>query len=156
MKTHREGAGDARVKEAIDKVLDGDTDGAAKILSETIAGAAPDPDDIVAGVHHRLQMQDRVSSFNAAYKDVMADKYLATAVDHQFAELAPKDARGNLLPLSPDDFDRTLRKAGDSVRAWRDRMAGSGEGGSRFESDSPDARSAAIREIAAARGQGPR
>lgn len=120
---------DPKVAQAIELMLDGKTDEAAKILSEAMAAAkgrsaTPDPEAIVSAATHRIKMETQLNTFNTDYKDVVSDKYLAPMVDREFAELVPKDAKGDPKPLPPEEFGRTLREAGDKVRAWKETMSG--------------------------------
>lgn len=119
-----------RVKEATDKMLDGDTEGAAKILSETISQAVAagrstvSAEAIAEDVMYRVRAQQAYTTFQTDYKDLVGDKHLAPLVDQEFARLVPKDEKGQPKSLTPEQFGSTLRQAGDAIRSWRDSIGG--------------------------------
>jgi hypothetical protein len=120
---------EARIKEAVEKMVDGDTEGAAKVLAETIAASSKsrdgvDPEAIASSVMYRVKMDQAFTSFQTEYKDVVGDKVLGPAVDREFQRIVPKDEKGQAKHLSPDEFSKTLRTAGESVRGWRDNLTG--------------------------------
>lgn len=120
---------EGRVKDAIEKMLDNDTEGAAKIFTETIAAvrgrsATPDTEEIVSQAVVRIQMQQQLTSFQTDYKDIVNDKYFGRMVDQEFAELIPRDAKGEFMPVPPGEFGKALRTAGDKVRDWAKKIGG--------------------------------
>jgi hypothetical protein len=119
----------ALVKDAFDKALDGDVEGATKILTEAMRdsrgrSATPDQEQIVAAAVERIKLEHAYTAFQTDYKDVVNDKRLGRMVDTEFAELVPKDDKGHFTPLSPEAFSQKLREAGDKVRTWRDSLGG--------------------------------
>lgn len=118
-----------RIKKATDLMLDNDVDAAAKIFSEVITevqgrDATPKTEDITAQVLHQVRMEQVLTGFKKEFHDLVGDKVLSLAVDREFQERYPKNEKGELAPISPEDFDRHLRDSAAAVIKWRDDKVG--------------------------------
>lgn len=116
---------EAIAKALIDKMLDGDAEAATKLLTEALASgkgrdATPDSEAIAAAVERRIEAKLEATTFEKDYSDLVGDKYLARMVDAEFSELIPRDEQGNALAMSPKDFGKALRTAGEKVRKWKE------------------------------------
>lgn len=114
----------AKARVVVEKILDGDTDGAVEDLASMIAPptAALDVDAITQETEARIEKRQVLKSFTKDYSDVMTNPRLGRMVDEEFAEIVSK------LPpdtaMSADDFGQHLRTAGDRVRGFVKSLGG--------------------------------